>query len=74
VGTEYNQGGPKALVRVPAKHNKKMPKKLPLQQEHQRSDQERSRQDLLDELIQLRMEKAYLKKLEALVRASGQQA
>jgi transposase len=45
-----------------------------LQLGHQCSDQERSRQDLLDELTQLRMENAYLKKLEALVRASGQQA
>jgi transposase len=71
---KYSQGGPQALARVSSKHHKKMPKTPLLQVEHQRSDQERSHQDLLDEVSRLRMENAYLKKLEALVRAKDQQA
>jgi transposase len=71
---KYNQGGPQALARVPGKRHRKMPKTPLSQVEHQRSDQERSHQDLLDEVSRLRMENAYLKKLDALVPASGRQA
>ena len=56
------------------KRHKKMPKTPLSQVEHQRSDHERSHQDLLDEVSQLRMENAYLKKPEALVRTKDQQA
>lgn len=71
---KFNQGGPEALSRAPRARRKTMSKTLPMQAEEQSPDQERSRQDLLDELSRLRMENAYLKKLEALVQVNGQQA
>jgi transposase len=45
----------------------------PSQPEQKPEDDKRSREDLLAELDQLRMENAYLKKLQALVQARQQQ-
>jgi len=51
-----------------------MPGTRPMQVEEPNHDQNRSQQDLLDELSRLRMENAYLKKLEALIQANDRQA
>jgi len=50
---KFNQGGPKALVRVSGERRKTMPKTPPVQAKQQNSDHERSRQDLIDELSSL---------------------
>lgn len=70
---KFNQGGPKALGRVPRERRKTMSKASSDQAKQPNSDHDRSRQDLIDELKSLRMENAYLKKLEALVRANARQ-
>ena len=70
---KFNQGGPKALGRVSGERRKTMSKTPSDQTKQQNSDRDRSREDLIDELNSLRMENAYLKKLEALVQANGQQ-
>lgn len=70
---KFNQGGPKALGRVSGERRKTMSKTPSDQAKQQNSDHERSRRDLLEELNSLRMENAYLKKLDALVQANGRQ-
>jgi transposase len=64
----YREGGVKALE----PHKRGRPKAVTDPKEKppsQRSDAERSQEELIAELNQLRMENAYLKKLDALVRA-----
>lgn len=64
---QYNQGGPEALSWGSKGRRRKMTKTSPLQNKVQPSDDARSREQLLEELCHLRMENAYLKKLNALV-------
>jgi len=71
---KYNQGAPEALSEASRGRCKKMPGTRPMQVEEPNHDQNRSQQDLLDELSRLRMENAYLKKPEALIQANDQQA
>ena len=68
---QYDAGGVDALSARPRGRPGKMPKAPPLPLVPP-DDDKRSRQELLDELNHLRMENAYLKKLEAL--AQGQHA
>lgn len=65
---QYDEGGVDALSAHPRGRPSQMPKppKLP---PAPRDDDQRTRQELLDELNQLRMENAYLKKLDALAQA-----
>jgi transposase len=64
----YREGGPKALMPRKQGRPRSMsdPKDKP---PSERSDAQRSPEELIAELNRLRMENAYLKKLEALVRA-----
>ena len=63
---QYDQGGLEALV--PARERRpRMPSKKPLASPT-KPDQEKTREELLDELAYLRAETAYLKKLDALIR------
>jgi transposase len=64
----YREGGVEALEPRKGGRRKTMndPKEKP---PSERSDAERSQEELIAELNQLRMENAYLKKLDALVRA-----
>ena len=67
---QYNEGGIDALSWGSTNHCKKMTKPSPPQSEPPSPDDAtRTRQELLDELNYLRMENAYLKKLDALVQA-----
>ncbi|GAB5101314.1 transposase [Caballeronia sp. HLA56] len=70
---KFKQGGSKALGRVSGERRKTMSKTPSDQAKQQNSDHDRSREDLIDELNSLRMENAYLKKLEPLVRANDRQ-
>lgn len=70
---KFNQGGPETLARPSVDRSTKMPKTNAIQAKQQSTDHERSHQDLLDELGNLRMENAYLKKLTALVQTDEQQ-
>jgi transposase len=71
---QYHQGGPEALSCGSRGRHRKMTKPPPLKNKTQAPDDARSRPQLLDELCDLRMENAYLKKLNALVQASEQSA
>jgi transposase len=62
----YREGGITALAR-PRKHVRNM--KAPTSKPEPKSDQERSREELLKELEYLRMENEVLKKLQALAQA-----
>lgn len=64
----YEEGGPAALALVPIKagYQKKMPTPTSSTQPDSTNDELRSRDELIAELKQLRMENDYLKKLEAL--------
>lgn len=64
----YDEGGPAALTLVPIKvgYQKKMPTPTSSTQPDLANDESRSRDELIAELKQLRMENDYLKKLEAL--------
>ncbi|WP_416360447.1 hypothetical protein [Burkholderia orbicola] len=70
---KFNQGGPKALGRESGERRKTMSKTPFDQAKQQNTDLDRSRQDLIEELNILRMENAYLKKLDALVQGNGRQ-
>jgi len=62
----YREGGMAALA---PPRRKTQPMKAPISKPEQKSDQERSREELLKELEYLRMENEVLKKLQALVQA-----
>jgi transposase len=64
----YRRAGLDGLVARPRGRTKSMPI-TPLQPESKPDDDKRSREDLQAELEHLRMENAYLKKLQALVQA-----
>jgi len=71
----YDEGGLDALSRQPGSgRHKKMPKPIPPTQLEPSDDEARTRDDLLAELNQLRMENAYLKKLDALVQTKERAA
>lgn len=66
----YDEGGLEALSRQPGSgRHKKRTEPIPFIQLESSGDEARTRDDLLAELSQLRMEIAYLKKLDALVQA-----
>lgn len=69
----YRDGGPEALIPHPRGRRKAMATPAP-QPDSPADDDKRSREQLLDEILQLRMELAYTKKLHALVQARQQQA
>ncbi|BBU33336.1 transposase (plasmid) [Burkholderia sp. THE68] len=72
---QYKEGGVKALsFGSSGCHNTKMKKSKPNARPAASGDAVRSREELLDELNYLRLENAYLKKLDASVRASKRQA
>lgn len=72
---QYSRGGAEALsFGSHGSHNKKMKKPDPNATPAPSRDAERSREELLDELNYLCLENAYLKKLDASVRASKRQA
>jgi transposase len=70
----YETGGVAALVPHKPVGRRKMnkPKPTEFRPEQPGGNSDPSRQQLLDELAKLRMENAYLKKLEALTQARGQ--
>jgi len=68
---QYDAGGIDALLPRPTGRPKKMPEQ-PSAPPPSPDDDTRARQELLDELNYLRMENAYLKKLEALAQAQQQ--
>jgi transposase len=69
----YQDGGVEALASRPRGRPKSMATSIP-QSASSADDNLRSREELLAEVNQLRMEVAYLKKLEALVQARPKQA
>jgi transposase len=69
----YRAGGIEALVPRPRGRPKSMATAVP-KPDDPPGDDKRSREELLAEVNQLRMELAYLKKLEALVQARPKQA
>ena len=71
----YDEGGIAALYPLRSIRHLVMKKQADKQSKAKRPppvDEARTREDLLDELQQLRMENAYLKKLEALAQANQQ--
>jgi transposase len=71
---QYDEGGLAALSARPRGRPKNMPKQQqPITPPSSPDDGTRTRQELLDELNYLRMENAYLKKLEALARKQSMQ-
>jgi transposase len=69
----YREGGRNALMPLPTKRPNKMP--IPTTKpEVPAGDDKRSREELLAELEYLRMENAYLKKVDALVQAKKNSA
>jgi transposase len=71
----YDEGGLDALSRQPGSGlHVKMTKPIPSIQLESSDDEARTRDDLLAELNRLRMENAYLKKLDALVQAKERAA
>lgn len=67
---QYHAGGADALASKPRGRPKKMTAPLPPKADTPRGpDQERTREELLEELEYLRAENAYLKKLDALIQA-----
>lgn len=72
---KYDEGGPQALHPKPrGRPPKNMPKPEPSPAAPAQADDKRSLEELREENEQLRTEVAYLKKLEALVRANRQAA
>ena len=72
---QYDNGGVDALASRRQGRCQKMPNSLPLTPSAPPiSDESRSREELLKELEYLRAENAYLKKLDALIRAKQQAA
>ena len=69
----YHSGGIDALAPRPRGRPKKMPAPLPPKAQTPTDDESRTREELLAEVNYLRMENAYLKKLDALVQAQKQQ-
>lgn len=69
---DYRRAGLDALTARPRGKPKSM-SAAPSQPEQKPEDDKRTREELLAELDQLRMENAYLKKLQALVQARQQQ-
>jgi transposase len=69
----YREGGVEALAPRPRGRPKSMATSVPTP-DSPPDDDKRSREELLAEVNQLRMEVAYLKKLEALVQARPKQA
>lgn len=69
----YRDGGLEALAPRPRGNRKPMVTSVP-KSDSPPNDDKRSREELLAEVNQLRMELAYLKKLEALVQARPKQA
>ena len=69
----YREGGVEGLVPRPRGKPKSMATAVP-KPDDPADDNNRSREELLAEVNQLRMELAYLKKLEALVQARPKQA
>jgi transposase len=69
----YREGGVEALAPRPRGRPKSMATSVPIPGSPP-DDDKRSREELLAEVNQLRMEVAYLKKLEALVQARPKQA
>jgi transposase len=69
----YRDGGVEALASRPRGRPKSMATTVP-KSDSSPDDDQRSREELLAEVNQLRMELAYLKKLEALVQARPKQA
>jgi transposase len=70
---QYYAGGIEALTPRPRGCSKKMPD-TPITPPPETTDQIRTREQLLEEINYLRMENAYLKKLEALVQADKKAA
>lgn len=71
--SQYEEGGIEALSRGPGRRRETMTKQPIGQAEPQSSGDDKStREQLLDELNHLRMENAYLKKLEALAQEKKQ--
>jgi transposase len=70
---QYYAGGIDALSPRPRGRRKKMPDS-PVTPPSEATDQTRTREQLLEEINYLRMENAYLKKLEALVQADKKAA
>ena len=68
----YRDGGVEALVPRPKEQFNPMATPAP-KPDSPPDDDKRSREQLLDEILQLRMELAYTKKLQALVQARQQQ-
>lgn len=68
----YRDGGVEALVPRPKEQFNPMATPVP-KPDSPPDDDERTREQLLDEILQLRMELAYTKKLQALVQARQQQ-
>lgn len=71
---QYDEDGLAALSARPRGRSRKMPKQQPVTPPSCPDDNTRTRQELLEELNYLRMENAYLKKLEALAQAQKQSA
>jgi transposase len=69
----YRDGGVDALAQRPKEQFKPMPTPT-IEPDRPVDDDKRSREQLLDEILQLRMELAYTKKLQALVQARQQPA
>lgn len=65
----YDEGGVQALSPPPRKRSQKM-EKFPSPASQARTDETRTREELLKEVNYLRMENAYLKKLDALMQAN----
>lgn len=71
----YDEGGLEALSRQPGSgRHQKMTNPIPPIQLESSDDEARTHDDLLAEFSQLRMEIAYLKKLDALVQAKERAA
>lgn len=69
----YHSGGIDALTPRQRGRPKKMPDLIPPQDQPPVDDESRTREELLAEVNQLRMENAYLKKLKALVQEQQMQ-
>ena len=70
---QYDDGSLAAGRSRPATSTLRMPKP-PISKKKPAADEDRSREDLLAEVEQLRMENEYLKKLDALVQAKTEAA
>ncbi|WP_085954260.1 IS3 family transposase [Paraburkholderia atlantica] len=70
---QYDSGGIQALQPGPRGRPVKQPKSS-VPSDSTKSDESRTKEELLEELNYLRMENAYLKKLDALIRSESQSA